>query len=93
MIDLYTILGVPLRITMGYPSASGPDAKADSDMKVSAGSWRAGFSPEAQAQWAAEVSFLLFPIPSIIFFVLGGWLVHAPRPSHYPATIRSRPRG
>jgi hypothetical protein len=65
MIDLYTILGVPLRITMGYPSASGPDAKADKDMKVSAGSWREGFSPEAQAQWAAAFVALALCKPSV----------------------------
>jgi len=65
MIDLYTILGVPLRITMGYPSASGPDAKADKEMKVSAGSWRAGFSPEAQAQWAAAFVALALCKPSV----------------------------
>jgi hypothetical protein len=65
MIDLYTILGVPLRVTMGYPSASGPDAKAHADMKVSAGSWRRGFSPEAQAEWAADFVALALCKPSV----------------------------
>lgn len=65
MIDLYTILGVPLRVTLGYPSASGPDAKAPTDMKVSAGSWRRGFSPDAQAEWAANFAALALCKPSV----------------------------
>jgi hypothetical protein len=65
LIDLYTILGVPLRITMGYPSASGPDAKAHSDAKVSAGSWGRGYSPDAQKEWAADFVALALCKPSV----------------------------
>jgi hypothetical protein len=65
MIDLYTILGVPLRVTIGYPSATGPDAKAHKDMSVSAGNWRRDFSPEAQAEWAAVFVALVLCKPSV----------------------------
>jgi hypothetical protein len=65
MIDLYTILGVPLRVTMGYPSASGPDPLAHSDLSVSAGSWQHGFSLASQAEWAASFAALALCKPSV----------------------------
>ena len=39
-IDLYALLGVPLRITLGYPSSAGPDPDADPDYRIDAGQWR-----------------------------------------------------
>jgi hypothetical protein len=65
MIDLYTILGVPLRVTMGYPSAPGPDVKAQGEASVSAGSWRHGYSPESQAEWATDFVGLALCKPSV----------------------------
>src|SRR5262249_30059767 len=58
LLDLYAILGVPLRITLGYPSAAPADAKADPEMRVAAGHWRDGTRPEAQADWAAAFASL-----------------------------------
>src|SRR5260370_9696610 len=55
MLDLYTILGVPLRVTLGYPSASGPDPRGHTHLRVSAGSWQRGVNPDAQAAWAASL--------------------------------------
>jgi Glycosyl hydrolase family 10 len=52
MLDLYAHLGVPLQVTLGYPSAAATDTLADPDQEMTAGSWRAGFSPEVQAEWA-----------------------------------------
>jgi hypothetical protein len=37
---------------MGYPSASGRDARADPEQSLHGGYWRGGFTPETQAQWA-----------------------------------------
>src|SRR5262249_31401109 len=34
LLDLYSLLGVPLRVTLGYPSGSGVDADADPEMRV-----------------------------------------------------------
>lgn len=56
MLDLYAQLGVPLRVTFGYPSADGPDPGADSDQTVGGGRWGGGFTPIAQADWAAAAS-------------------------------------
>jgi hypothetical protein len=65
MIDLYSLLGVPLQITLGYPSERGPDPKADSELTVASGSWRGGFSPETQAEWAALFTELAVCKPSV----------------------------
>ena len=65
LLDLYTILGVPLRVTLGYPSAAEPDPRAPSDLSVTAGSWQGGFSPEAQAEWAASFAALALCKPSV----------------------------
>jgi Glycosyl hydrolase family 10 len=52
LIDLYALLGVPLQVTLGYPSAAGPDPQADPALAVDGGSWRGGFTPDSQAEWA-----------------------------------------
>lgn len=53
LIDMYAMLGVPLHVTLGYPSAGGADPKADPDYRVAAGHWRGGLSGQNQADWAA----------------------------------------
>jgi hypothetical protein len=58
LLDLYSLLGVPLRLTLGYPYAAGPDTSADPELRVDAGRWRAGFTPAIQADWAADFAAL-----------------------------------
>jgi hypothetical protein len=65
LLDLYALLGVPLRVSLGYPSAEGPDAKADSEMSVGGGRWRGGFSPAVQADWAAAFTALALCKPYV----------------------------
>ncbi len=52
ILDLYALLGVPLQVTLGYPSQPVPGTQADPDQRPGSGWWRAGYSPEAQADWA-----------------------------------------
>jgi hypothetical protein len=52
VLDLYTLLGVPLRVTLGYPSNDSADPDADPELRVGAGRWHGGFNPETQATWA-----------------------------------------
>ena len=52
LLDLYALLGVPLHVTLGYPSSDKADDMADADFNTGAGAWRRGFSPELQADWA-----------------------------------------
>ncbi|MHB1423594.1 MAG: endo-1,4-beta-xylanase [Gemmataceae bacterium] len=58
LLDLYALLGVPLRVTLGYPTSAQADAEADPDLLVAGGYWDNGFSAEVQAAWAAEVTAL-----------------------------------
>jgi hypothetical protein len=58
LLDLYALLGVPLRLTLGYPAAEGADPDADPELRVGAGRWVAGFTPAAQAEWAASFAAL-----------------------------------
>lgn len=55
LLDLYAILGVPLRVTAGFPSGRGADAKADPELRVGSGLWVSDYGPSTQALWAAEV--------------------------------------
>jgi hypothetical protein len=52
ILDLYALLGVPLQVTLAYPSAASSDVQADPDQRLQAGHWRGGYTPEAQADWA-----------------------------------------
>jgi hypothetical protein len=65
LLDLYSLLGVPLRITLGYPSAEDADSQADPELKVAAGHWHGGTSPEVQAEWAASFAALAVCKPSV----------------------------
>jgi hypothetical protein len=65
LIDLYSLLGVPLQITLGLPSAATTDPKASSELMVDAGVWRGGFTPEVQAEWAQAFGRLALCKPSV----------------------------
>lgn len=52
LLDLYAILGVPLRVTLACPSAQTSDPRADPELRVAGGQWHGGFTPETQAHWA-----------------------------------------
>ncbi len=65
LLDLYALLGVPLRVTMAYPSANTSDPKADPELRVGAGHWRGGFTPEVQAEWAASYAALALCKPYV----------------------------
>lgn len=58
LLDLYSLLGIPLTITMGYPASTEADPLADSDLSLGAGHWRDGYSAEAQADWVRTVTSL-----------------------------------
>jgi hypothetical protein len=65
LMDLYTVLGAPLQVTLGYPSANDPDSRADKEQTVGAGRWHGGFSPGVQADWATAFAGLALCKPSI----------------------------
>lgn len=59
LLDLYAILGVPLRVTIGFPSSRGADAKADPELRVGNGRWQTDYDLATQAKWTAEVASLV----------------------------------
>ena len=65
LLDLYALLGVPLRVTLGYPAAAGPDAAADPELRVEGGRWRDGFTPQTQAEWAEAFGSLALCKPFV----------------------------
>jgi hypothetical protein len=65
LLDWYSLLGLPLRVTLAYPAAAGTDLYADPDLRVGAGRWRTGFSPDVQAEWAAAFTALAVAKPYV----------------------------
>jgi hypothetical protein len=65
MLDLYSLLGVPLRVTLGYPSSKGADPLAEPDYCVAGGHWHGGLTPEAQADWTEAFSTLAVGKPYV----------------------------
>jgi hypothetical protein len=65
LIDLYSLLGAPLHITLGYPSSTAADPQADADWQVDAGHWGEGITPATQADWAAAVAELVTCKPAV----------------------------
>jgi hypothetical protein len=65
LLDLYAILGVPLQVTLAYPAQAGADPRAEADLCVDAGYWRAGVSAEGQADWAEAVASLALAKPYV----------------------------
>lgn len=65
ILDLYALLGLPIRVTLGYPAAEGTDPEADPDLLVGAGRWQGGGTPEVQADWAADFAALTLCKPYV----------------------------
>src|SRR5262249_43037465 len=58
-------LGVPLRVTLGYPAVAVTDPQADPEFKVGAGRWHGSFHADVQAEWAAAFVALALCKPSV----------------------------
>jgi len=58
LLDLFGLLGVPVQVSLGYPSSAEADAKAPTEERIErTGRWR-DFSPTAQADWASAFASL-----------------------------------
>jgi hypothetical protein len=84
LLDLYALLGAPLRVTLGYPSSDQPDLDGDPELRVGAGRWDGGFTPAAQAGWAEAYATLAVGKP----YVQGVQWVHLSdaSPHQFPAS-------
>src|SRR5262249_25506521 len=65
LLDMYALLGVGLRVTLGYPSDDRPDFDADPEMRVDAGRWGDAFAPATQADWADTFAALALCKPPV----------------------------
>ena len=54
LLDLYSLLNVPLHVWMALPSADGPDANADPRLRVESPQWPIPLDEALQAAWAAK---------------------------------------
>lgn len=56
LIDRWSTLGIPLHLTLAFPSSSEPDERAEAELEVPEISpWRTGWTEEAQAEWLQEL--------------------------------------
>ncbi len=66
LLDLYALLGLPLRVTLGCPSAVGPDALADPAFQIIPRQVQQEWSPETQADWTARYAALALCKPYVV---------------------------
>ena len=65
MIDRWCALGIPLQITLAFPSGDDPDPLAEDDLEVDEPSWKQPWTPTAQAQWFDTLLPLLIAKPAV----------------------------
>jgi hypothetical protein len=65
LLDCYGELGVPLQLTLGYPSVSAEDPQADAELSTDAGYWRCGVNERTQAEWAVSFAKLALCKPCV----------------------------
>jgi hypothetical protein len=65
MLDMYALLGVPIQVTLGYPSTNSLDVDADPELRIAGGHWHDGFSNAAQADWATAFAALTIAKPYV----------------------------
>jgi hypothetical protein len=54
LLDLYSLLNLPLHIGLAFPSSAEPDPQADPSVRVETGQWPAPPDATSQASWAAK---------------------------------------
>ena len=65
LLDRWSLLGVPLQLTLAFPSSEDSDPRAARNVVVPSDTWRGGWSEQAQADWLADVVCLALAKPSI----------------------------
>jgi hypothetical protein len=96
ILDLYSLLGVPLQALLSCPAAESADPLADPQQSVgSSGYWRGPATAENQASWAAAFGRLAISKPyvkSIVWSHLSDAEAHmAPNAGLFDAAGRVRP--
>jgi hypothetical protein len=65
LLDLYSLLNVPLHVWMALPSADGPDPNADPRMRVESAQWPVPLDEALQASWGAKWAALAVAKPFV----------------------------
>lgn len=65
LVDSYSVLGVPLHITLMAPSSLGPDPNAVPDLEIDPRGWPAACDEEQQAKWLERCLPLLMAKPAV----------------------------
>ncbi|AMV37017.1 endo-1,4-beta-xylanase [Planctomyces sp. SH-PL62] len=91
LLDLYSLLNVPLNLTLVAPSSAAPDPNADPNVKVEAWQWPSSPTEAMQADWAARWASLALAKP---FVRSVNWLQPTDGSPHlYPHGGLHRPDG
>jgi GH35 family endo-1,4-beta-xylanase len=73
LIDTYSVLGVPLHVTLAAPSSVGPDPLAMPDLEIDAHGWPHGCDETQQALWLERCLPLLMAKPAVAGVTWGGF--------------------
>ena len=65
LLDLYSLLNVPLHVWMVLPSTDGPDPNADPRMRVESAQWPVPLDESLQAAWGAKWAALAVAKPFV----------------------------
>lgn len=89
LLDLYSLLNLPLHVSLAFPSAAANDPKAAKGMKVESSQWPGAIDEAAQRAWGAEWTALAVAKP---FVKSVTWLQAADSAKHlYPNAGLFRP--
>ena len=65
-IDHWSNLGVPLHVTLAFPSSDETDPELTSDLEVDAPQWKDGWSEMAQAEWVDQYVPILMAKQTVV---------------------------
>lgn len=66
LIDQWSVLGLPLQVTLAFPSGTSHDDLVTTDQEVDPRFWRSAIDEEAQLEWIGDYLPLLLAKPSVI---------------------------
>lgn len=66
LLDQWSMLEVPLHVTLAFPTSQAADPHSTSGLRVSRNGWRDSFSPESQADWIDLYVPLLMAKQSVV---------------------------
>jgi hypothetical protein len=66
LIDQWTVLGLPLQVTLAFPSAPSHDPQVTTDLEVDPNFWKTPIDEAAQAAWIQDYVPLLLAKPSVV---------------------------